>query len=89
MVYWVSFVTQTRQDIEKRFSVFLKGVENEAFPIKNWHLKFSYLSFAEFAIFAIFKIFIFFLIIFIGARPLCFQWYTVTFSVLTRLYAFL
>ena len=26
---------KTRQDIEKRFSVSLKGVDNQAFPVKN------------------------------------------------------
>ena len=52
MVYWVSSVVQTRQDIEKRFSVSFKGVENEAFLIKIWNLKFSFLSFAKIAIFA-------------------------------------
>ena len=39
---------QTRQDIEKRFSASSKGVENEAFPVNIWHLKFSFLSFAKF-----------------------------------------
>ena len=30
---------ETRQDIEKRFSVSLKGVENQAFPVKNLALR--------------------------------------------------
>ena len=32
VVYWVSSVAQTRQDIEKRFSVPLKGVKIKCFP---------------------------------------------------------
>ena len=38
--------------LENEFSISLKGVKNEAFPVKIWHLKFSFLSFAKFAIFA-------------------------------------
>ena len=32
-------MAQTRQDIEKRFSASLKGVENEVIPVKNLALK--------------------------------------------------
>ena len=39
MVYWVSSVAKTRQDIEKRFSVSFKGVDNPAFPVKNLALR--------------------------------------------------
>ena len=38
VVYWVSSVAQTRQDIEenkKRFSASLKGVDNLALPVKG------------------------------------------------------
>ena len=80
-----------RQDIEKkkkRFSASSKGVENEAFVVKS----------------LAFKIFIFILckirnfcqmfrkscfIIFIDVWPLRYQWYTVTFTFLTMLYALL
>ena len=40
MVYLVRSVAQTRHDIEKRFSVPLKGVKHKAFPIKNIAFKF-------------------------------------------------
>ena len=69
-VYWVSYVAQTRQDIEKRFSASLKGVENEAhYPSKISHLKFSFLSLAKCAIFSIFKSCF---IIFIDVWSLCY-----------------
>ena len=45
-------MVQSREDIGIRFSVSLQVVENAAFPIKNWHLKLSFLSFAKFVIFA-------------------------------------
>ena len=45
-------MAQTRQDIEKRFSASFRGIKNEVFPVKIWHLKFSFSSFAEFTIFA-------------------------------------
>ena len=32
-------MAQTRQDIEKRFSVSFKGIKNEAFPVKNLAFK--------------------------------------------------
>ena len=35
VLYWVSYVAQTRQDIEKLFSASLKGVENKVFPVKK------------------------------------------------------
>ena len=40
VVYWVSSVVQTRQDIEKRISASLKGVKKEAIPVKKMELKF-------------------------------------------------
>ena len=43
VVYWVSSVARTRQDIEKRVSASFKGVENEAFPDKNLAFKISIL----------------------------------------------
>ena len=60
-------MAQTKQDIiEKRVSASLKVettdfnssskvVENKAFQLKKWHLKFSFLSFAQFAFFAKFS----------------------------------
>ena len=39
VVYWVSSVAQTRQDIDKRFSASLKGDKNKAFLVK--HLEFK------------------------------------------------
>ena len=35
--------------------VFGQGVKNEAFPIKFWHLKFSFLLFSKITIFAKFS----------------------------------
>ena len=79
VLYWVSSVAQTRQDIEKRVSASLKEIENKVFLSKIWHLNFLYLSFAKFTIFAIrFKNKSCF-IIFIDVWPLCYQWCTVTF----------
>ena len=59
------------------------------FLSKICHLEFSILSFAKFTIFAknLKKKSCF--IIFIDDLTLCCQWYTVTFSFLTMLYAFL
>ena len=48
-------MAHTSQDIGKRFSASLKGVKIKVFPLKNWHLKFSSLSFPKFAIFAKFS----------------------------------
>ena len=47
-------VVQIRQDIEKRFSASLKVVK-KAFPVKNWNLKYSFVSFPKFALFAKFS----------------------------------
>ena len=74
---------QDIQDIEKWFSVSLKGVENEAFPVKNVAL--------EIFIFILCQI-RHFLRSFLLMTGLCVfnvtvQWYTVTFSFLTILYA--
>ena len=38
-------MAQTRQNIEKRFSASLKGVQNEALPVKNLAFKIFILSF--------------------------------------------
>ena len=81
VVYWVSTVAQTRQDIEKRFSASLKGVKNEAFPVKNLEFKIFVCILSQ-----IFKNSCF--IISIDALPLQYQRYTVTFSFLTMLYTF-
>ena len=35
VVHWVSSVAQATQDIDKRFSASLKGVENKESPVKN------------------------------------------------------
>ena len=48
-------MAKTIQDIEKRFSASLNEVDNETFPVRNWHLKISFLSFAKFAIFPFYK----------------------------------
>ena len=48
-------MAEIRQDFENWFSVSRKGVENEAFPIKFWHLKFSFLLFSKITIFAKFS----------------------------------
>ena len=50
--YWLCSVAQTRQDIEKRFSVSFKGIKMKRFLSKICHLEFSFSSFAKFAIFA-------------------------------------
>ena len=45
-------MAQTRQDIEKRFSAYFKGIKNEAFLVINLAFKIFISSFAKFAIFA-------------------------------------
>ena len=56
VVYLVRYVAQTRHDIEKRFSVPLKGVKNKAFPIKNLAFKIFAFSASQIYIFSqIFK----------------------------------
>ena len=75
-------MAQTRQDIEKWISGSLKGVQNEAFLVKNLEFKISIfiLKFAKFAMYAKSCF-----IIFIDVMPLCYQWYTMT--LFTLLYA--
>ena len=60
---------------QTRYWKSLKGFENEAFPVKIWHLKCSFLSFAKFAIFAKFSI-THILSLLLTTR---YQWYTVTY----------
>ena len=87
VVYLVSSVAQTRQDIEKRFSASLKGVKNEAFLVENLELKIFICILSQFYNFC--KMFTKpYFIIFIDALPLQYQRYTVTFSFLTILYTF-
>ena len=51
MVYWVSFVVQTRQDIEKKISTHIK-----VFPIKHLAFKIFIFSLSQICIFCqIFK----------------------------------
>ena len=84
----IGSVAQTREDIEKRFSVAFKGIKNETFPVKNLAFKFSFSSFAKFAIFAKnFKKSCF--ILFIDVWSLCCQWYKVIVPFFTKLYALL
>ena len=55
MAYLVRPMVKIRQDFEKLVSVSRYGAKNEAFPIKVWHLKFSFLLFSKIAIFAKFS----------------------------------
>ena len=50
--YWFCSVAQTRQDIEKRFSAYFKGIKNEAFPVKNLAFKNFIFILCKFTIFA-------------------------------------
>ena len=84
---WASSMVQTRQDIDKWFSAYFKGVENEAFPIKNLAFKIFVFILSKIRLFcqknqkSCFHHFI-------DVWPLCYQWYIVTISFLKMLYAF-
>ena len=78
VVYWVSSVAQTRQDIENRFSASLKGVKNEAFLIQNLEFKIFICNLSQICNFCqIFKNSCF--IIFIDALSLRYQRYSALF----------
>ena len=86
-IYWVSSVAQTRQDTEKRFSASLKGVKNEAFPVKNLEFEIFVFILSQICNFCqSFKKSCF--IIFIDALPLQLQRCIVTFSFVTMVYTF-
>ena len=82
VVQWVICVAQAKQDIEKRFSASLKGVESEAFSVKNLAFKIFIFNLCQ-----IFKISCF--IIFIDVWHLCYQLYSVTLSCFVLLYSLL
>ena len=69
-------MAQPRQDIEEQFSASLKGVENEAFPVKNLAFKIFVFIFRQIRHF-LKKIscflFVFVFIIFIDVWHLCYQ----------------
>ena len=48
-------MAEIRQDFEKWFSISRKGVKNEQFPLKFWHLNFLFLLFSKITIFANFS----------------------------------
>ena len=72
--------------LKKQFSASLKGAENEVFPVKDLTFKifiFVVCNIRHFGQIFTKSCFIFF----IDVWPLCYQWYTVTVSFLTILYA--